>query len=190
MGVDLEVANFRGRMVEMAEATESWLSGPIDGVNPYLMPVAHALVQAERDLQKVALDLTVEELWQRPGGAASIGFHLQHVAGVLDRLLTYARGDELSSQQMRQLQSEGQPGNPPADAASLLGEAHAAIERALSQVRATDPATLLEARTVGRRRLPSNVLGLLYHAAEHVTRHTSQIVTTAKILRGEPRMGP
>ena len=168
----------------MSDRPESWLNGPVEGVNPHLMPVAHALVQARRDLGQVTTDLTVEELWDRPGGAASIGFHLQHIAGVLDRLCTYARGQELSTEQMRALRSEGQRGEPPADAAALLREARAAIDASLDQVRATNPSSLLEARLVGRKRLPSNVLGLLYHAAEHATRHAGQIVTTARILRG------
>jgi uncharacterized damage-inducible protein DinB len=42
---------------------------------------------------------------------------------------------------------------------------------------------LLEFRGVGRAQLPSNVLGLLFHAAEHASRHTGQVVTTAKIVR-------
>jgi hypothetical protein len=32
-------------------------------------------------------------------------------------------------------------------------------------------------------RLPSTVLGLLVHAAEHTQRHVGQIITTARILR-------
>ena len=31
-------------------------------------------------------------IWTRPAGAASIGFHIRHAAGSLDRLFTYARG--------------------------------------------------------------------------------------------------
>ena len=164
--------------------SESWLEGAPEGVNGYLMPVAHALVQARRDLVKVTADLTSEELWQRPGGAAPIGFHLQHVAGVLDRLYTYARNEELGPGQLQALRGEGQPGDPPRDATALVAEARAAIDRSLEQVKATPAAALFEPRHVGRKRLPSNVLGLLYHGAEHATRHTGQIVTTLKILRG------
>lgn len=168
----------------MSDTTESWLRGPVEGVDPYLMPVAHALLQARRDLEEATAALRPEEVWARPGGAASIGFHLQHVAGVLDRLFTYARGEELGAEQMRALRAEGQPPEPPADVATLLRAAQAAIDAALVQVRATPPASLLEPRLVGRKRLPSTVLGLLYHAAEHVTRHAGQITTTARILRG------
>lgn len=171
----------------MSNARETWLGGPVEGVNPYLMPVAHALVQAGQDLENAAAGLTPEELWARPGGAASIGFHLQHIAGVLERLLTYARSEELSDEQVRALRNEGQPGEPAAEAARLIGDARAAIGRALDQVRTTAPGSLLDPRAVGRKRLPSSVLGLLYHAAEHATRHTGQIVTTATIVRGDAR---
>lgn len=171
----------------MSNAPEAWLRGPIEGVDPYLMPVAHALVQVREDLEPVVAGLAVDELWARPGGAASIGFHLRHIAGVLDRLLTYARGESLSQEQFRALKGEAEPGDPPAEAEELLRTTQAAIDRALDQVRMTPAETLLDARDVGRARLPSNVLGLLYHAAEHATRHTGQIVTTAKVLRDEQR---
>ncbi|HEX7119361.1 MAG TPA: DinB family protein [Longimicrobiales bacterium] len=168
----------------MSATTEAWLSGPIEGVDPYLMPVAHALVQAGRDLEHATAELTTAQLWARPGGAASIGFHLMHIAGVLDRLLTYARGEALSEAQFEALRAEGRPGEPPRDAAALLGDVRAAIDRALDQVRGTPRDTLLEPRAVGRKQLPSTVLGLLYHAAEHATRHTGQAITTAKVVRG------
>ncbi len=163
--------------------TEAWLEGPIEGVDPYLMPVAHALIQAERDLGRVVPGLPDEALWARPGGVASIGFHLMHIAGVLDRLLTYARGKMLSEAQLEALKREGNPGEPAPGAAELLTEARAGIGRALEQVRRTPGDALLEPRAVGRKRLPSTVLGLLYHAAEHVTRHTGQIITTAKVVQ-------
>ncbi len=163
-------------------STEAWLEGPLVGVDPYLMPVAHGLVQVGRDLERVA-DLTTDQLWARPGGAAPVGFHLKHVAGVLDRLPTYARGEELRPEQMKELRAEGEPGDPPADVATLVRAARAAVESALAQVRATPREALLQPREVGRRRLPSTVLGLLHHAAEHATRHAGQAVTTAIIVR-------
>jgi uncharacterized damage-inducible protein DinB len=166
-------------------STEAWLEGPIEGVDAYLMPVAQSLVQVGRDVESLA-DLPVEALWARPGGAASVGFHLRHVAGVLDRLLTYARGEALSEGQKSAMRAEGEPGEPPADAAALVALARAACERALAQVRATPREALLEPRGVGRKQLPSTVLGLLHHAAEHATRHTAQALTTARIVRFAP----
>lgn len=165
---------------------EAWLRGPVEGVPPYLMPVAHALVQAVEDVERAAAPLSVDELWTRPGGAASVGFHLRHVAGVVDRLLTYARGETLGAGQLAALRAEGEPGDPPAEADALLRELRRAVERALAQLRSTGPEELLEPRAVGRKRLPSNVLGLLFHAAEHAQRHTGQVVATATIVRGTP----
>jgi hypothetical protein len=147
------------------------------------MPVAHALVQAARDIEGLAV-LPPGPLWARPAGVASVGFHLQHVAGVLDRLLTYARGEALTDAQRDALRSEGRPGEPPTDAARLVRDAHLAIDRALDQVCSTPSELLLEPREVGQNRLPSNVLGLLYHASEHVTRHVAQAVTTARVAGG------
>lgn len=166
----------------MSDAPEAWLRGPVEGVDPYLMPVAHALIQADEDLERAASDLPIDTVWARPGGAASIGFHLRHIAGVLDRLLTYARGEMLSDAQLRAIRREGEPGEPPEAAAALVRGARDAIDRALETVRDTPRDDLLEPRLVGRRKLPSTVLGLLYHAGEHVTRHTGQIITTAKVV--------
>ena len=75
---------------------EVWLRGPLPGYTPVLIPVAQALLQAREDVERVAAPATTEELWRRPGDAATAGYHLQHLAGSLDRLLTYARGEPLS----------------------------------------------------------------------------------------------
>ncbi|HEX2203879.1 MAG TPA: DinB family protein [Longimicrobium sp.] len=162
---------------------EAWLRGPLEGVAPLLMPAAHALVGAAEDIERAVEGLDVDQLWGSMAGAATLGFHLKHVAGSLDRLLTYARGEALTGDQRAFLAAETSPGDPAAPAAALVAGVHAAVERALAQLRATRPETLLEPRGVGREQLPSTVLGLLFHAAEHTQRHTGQIVTTARIVR-------
>src|SRR5262245_8564141 len=96
---------------------EVWLRGPIAGMPDLLMPAAHAFVQAGEEVADVAAGLTADELWQRPGGAASPGFHLKHLVGATDRLLTYARGESLSPAQIAFLKAEGTPGTPPETAA-------------------------------------------------------------------------
>ena len=164
--------------------TEAWLSGPLGGVDRLLMPAAHALVQAAADIEQAAQTLTAQELWSRLGGAASIGFHLRHVAGSIDRLLTYARGEQLSAEQHQAIAGEAIPGEPPSEATALVREATARIKEALAVLRSTPGELLFEPRAVGRARLPTNVFGLLFHIAEHTQRHTGQIVTTAKIVRG------
>ena len=163
---------------------EAWLRGPFEGVAPMLMPAAHALVQASEDLERAASGLTREEMWVKPGGAASLGFHLRHIAGSTDRLLTYARGEQLTEGQRQALALEQQPGDPPADTATLLREAQAAIERALAAMLAVSKESLFDPRSIGRSVLPTNVFGILCHIAEHTQRHTGQTITTAKIVRG------
>jgi hypothetical protein len=149
------------------------------------MPVAHALIQAHRDVERAAADLTVEELWARPGGAAAVGFHLRHMAGSTDRLVTYARGVPLTVAQRAAIELEGVPGTPPAPAAELLAGIGEAVEVALDVLRQTPEASLLQFRSVGKAQRPSDVLGLLAHAGQHAQRHAGQVITTVRILRGE-----
>ena len=71
---------------------EPWLRGPVEGVPALLQPAAHAFVMAVEDVERATAGLHAHELWLEPGGAASIGFHIAHLSGATDRLLTYARG--------------------------------------------------------------------------------------------------
>lgn len=160
---------------------EVWLRGPVPGVSPLLMPAAHCLLQCREEIA-VASALTVGQLWTRPAGAASVGFHLRHIAGSIDRLLTYARGAQLERHQIAALRAEGEPGDPPQEAASLVAAAQLAIDVAVDVLRATHDTDLMAARSVGRAALPSNVFGLLFHIAEHTHRHTGQLVTTTRIV--------
>jgi hypothetical protein len=156
-----------------------WLRGPVAGVPHLLQPVAHSLIDAEEDVRKVLAGRTTESIWIRPNGAASIGFHVRHATGSLDRLFTYARDEPLSDEQLSTLKAEKEPANLSAD--ELISTFTAAVERAMDQLRKTDAAALLDPRKVGRAQLPSNVIGLLFHAAEHTQRHVGQMTTTAKI---------
>jgi hypothetical protein len=167
---------------------EVWLRGPVEGVDALLMPVAHALLQAREDLPRIAEGLTPEQLWARPGGAASLGFHLLHVAGSLDRLCTYARGGALTPEQREAALGGEAREYRDRTAADLAATAVEGIDRALAQVRATPPDSLREPRAVGRAGAPSTVLGLLFHAAEHTMRHVGQAIVTAKVVRAA--LGP
>lgn len=161
---------------------EVWLRGPIAGVPPELMPVVHALLQIREELEASVPSVTGEQLWARPGGAASIGFHLRHLARSLDRLLTYARGASLNDRQRAALEAEAAAPMPGESSAALLRQAQDAIESAIAQVRATPVGALGDERRVGRSALPSTVRGLLFHAAEHAQRHAGQIATTIKLV--------
>jgi uncharacterized damage-inducible protein DinB len=161
---------------------ESWLSGALEGFSPTLMPAAHALVQAETDVEKAVNGLTTKELWMKLNGAPPVGFHLLHIAGSIDRLLTYARGENLKQEQFDFLSAETDSSQTE-DAAAVLQLTRESIHDALETIQQTSDDILFEPRTVGRMNLPTNVFGLLFHIAEHTQRHTGQIVATAKIVR-------
>ncbi|MBA3341423.1 MAG: DinB family protein [Gemmatimonadaceae bacterium] len=138
---------------------------------------------ALEEVERAVSGLTKEQLWLAPGGAASCGFHLMHLAGSTDRLFTYARGEGLSDTQRAALAAERTP-DPRPTLDALLAGWRAAVDRGLRQLAGTDHVTLLDPRLVGKAQLPSTALGLLFHAAEHAQRHAGQIVTTAKVVRG------
>jgi uncharacterized damage-inducible protein DinB len=168
-------------------SNEYWLRGPVPGVLPLLQPVAHALLQAREEVNVLMKGFPDQRLWDRPAGLASPGFHLQHLAGVLDRLFTYARGEGLSPEQLDELAGEGRPGPGPGD--QPLNRFNSQIDKALQQLGQTSEGTLTQARVVGRRQIPSTVIGLLFHAAEHTMRHTGQLLVTTRILRASPPAG-
>ena len=163
---------------------EPWLRGPVQGIPALLQPAAHAFLLALEDTETAVSGVTADQLWLKPGGAGSLGFHLLHLAGSTDRLLTYARGEALSAAQRTVLMGERTlaPPYPPLD--ELLTQWRTTVQGALRQLAATPEAMLNQARLVGRAQLPSTVLGLLFHAAEHAQRHVGQLVSTAKIIRG------
>lgn len=207
---------------------EVWLRGPVAGVPALLQPVAHALLQAREEVTALMQDFPEEHLWDRPAGVASPGFHLQHLAGVLDRLFTYAAGQPLSQEQLAELAAEGRPGGTlegglggttegtsgerigrvtgerigtatGETTEERVGEAmrmttggttvqqlmerwNRQIDKSLEALKQIPEQDLTAIRGVGRAQLPSTVLGLLVHAAEHTQRHTGQLLVTVRIL--------
>lgn len=165
------------------ETREVWLRGPLPDVPPLLQPVAHALLQAREEVQALEKGFPEHKLWDRPAGMASAGFHLQHLTGVLDRLFTYARAEMLTAAQLEWLANEGKS-QPGADSfATLVQLFSQQIDQALRQIQHTEQEVLTEVRGVGRAQIPSTVLGLLFHAAEHTQRHVGQLLVTVAVLR-------
>ena len=166
------------------ESLEVWLRGPLPDMPPLLQPVAHALLQAREELLAALHDFPPALLNERPAGVASVGFHLQHLSGVLDRLLAYARAEPLTDQQLAELAAENPPlAIGPATLGQLTQRFTAQVDRALAQLRTTTAASLTEPRGVGRANIPSTTLGLLVHAAEHTQRHLGQLLVTARWVR-------
>ena len=162
---------------------EVWLRGPIDGIQPLLQPAAHTLLQVGEDVLPIVQDLTPVLLWARPGGAASIGFHLTHLPGSLDRLLTCSRAESLNPEQLAALAAERTVHDDRPDLATVLARFAAGLEAAIGYLRTVPSDSLLLPREVGRKRLPSTTLGLIFHAAEHSARHAGQIVTLTRVMQ-------
>ena len=162
---------------------EVWQRGPLQEMPDLLQPIAHALLQAEEELEEMMNNFSDELLWQRPANVASPGFHLQHLSGVLDRVFTYARNEPLTDFQLAQLHDEDVAPQQNVTVQSLLERFKRQIKTAIIQLQNTDEDTLKEYRGVGRKQLPSTVIGLLVHAAEHTMRHVGQLSVTVKILK-------
>jgi uncharacterized damage-inducible protein DinB len=161
-------------------APEPWLRGTLDDVPAVPRAVMHALELAREDLQRWCAGLSDVEVHARPSRLPSAAFHLKHIAGSLDRLLTYAEGRDLDSAQMAALLAEtietGASGG-------LLQACIDALAAASLRIRALAVAPGFEAaRTVGRKRLPTTLGGLLVHIADHTQRHVGQAITTVKVL--------
>ncbi|WP_295711920.1 DinB family protein [Mucilaginibacter sp.] len=160
---------------------EVWLRGPLSNMPSLVQPVAHALLQAREELNELMNKFPEALLWDKVAGMASPGFHLQHLSGVLDRLFTYAKGEGLTQKQLEYLSAEGKP----ADNISvnlLVEQFNLQVDKALKQLSETDESILTEIRGVGRSQIPSTVIGLYTHAAEHTMRHLGQLLVTVKVL--------
>jgi uncharacterized damage-inducible protein DinB len=165
------------------DTREVWQRGPVENVPALLQPVAHALLQAREEVDGIVVDFPDNHLWHQPAGVASVGFHLQHLTGVLDRLFTYARGEALTEEQLKTVASEGRAMNGKAGAAELVERFNVQVDQAVAELCKIDEQALTEVRMVGRAQIPSTVIGLLFHAAEHTMRHVGQLYVTARIIQ-------
>ena len=168
----------------MTAPAEAWLRGPVPGIQPLLQPAAHTLLQVGEDVLPIVQHLTPAQLWARPGGVASIGFHLAHLPGSLERLLTYSRGESLNPDQFARLSAVRTVHDDRPELSRLLTTFQAGLDAAIDYLRTVPDDVLLTPREVGRKRLPSTTLGLIFHAAEHSARHAGQIVTLTRVVQG------
>ncbi len=159
---------------------EPWLRGPLPGVEPLVAPLFFSFAQVREDLAAHTAGLSPDDVRRQVGPLPALGFQLRHIAGSVDRLTTYLMGEPLSPEQLATLKQEATPSG---DLAHLL----AAVDRALShsekRLATLDPGAIHDPRHIGRKRLPTTVLGLLIHLAEHTQRHLGQAITTAKLVR-------
>ena len=164
--------------------TEPWLRGPLAGVTPVLAPTIQAFAQAREDLSHWTDGLTDAEIWSRPHGLAPIGFHLRHIAGSVERLTAYMRGEQLTVKQLEAIAHEiDSDARLSRSLIELLAEVNEALHKSEQTIRTLDPTILEERREVGRKHLPTTVIGLVVHLAEHTQRHVGELIVTAKLIR-------
>lgn len=176
-----------------APYTEPWLRGTHADIPAAGRAVLHALELSLDDLTKWTAGLTDSEIHAQPLGLNSIAFHLRHIAGSTDRILTYAEGGQLSQEQLAALKTEqsgaGQSGveqggeGKQESLADLLAEVEVSFSDAADRIRVLATADLNTPRFVGRKQLPTSIGGAMIHVADHAQRHTGQIVTTAKVVK-------
>ena len=159
---------------------EPWLRGPLKAVDPLVAPTLYAYAQAREDLAHWTEGLSDAQIWARPHGLAPLGFQLRHIAGSVERLTAYLQGLPLTYQQVEAIQHEMDPG---ASREDLLRAVNDSLDRSESVIRALDSAALREKREVGRQKLPTTVVGLIVHLAEHTQRHVGEAIITAKLAR-------
>ena len=171
-------------MNKPTQTLEVWMRGPISGLIPLLQPVAHAILQAREEVNLMMIDFPNDLIWERPNAVASVAFHLQHLSGVLDRLFTYANNQILNEDQLELLALEADS-TQLLTVKGLLTRFNNQVNKALTQLKNIEENTLLELRSIGRKQIPTNQLGLLFHAAEHTQRHVGQLLVTIKMLKKE-----
>ena len=160
---------------------EPWLRGPLPDTHPALAPALRALEQVLEDLPRFTEGLTSEQLWASPGACAPAGFHLRHIAGSVDRLATYLRGEALNAAQLAALAAEKEAGG---GAEGLVSDAVRAVAAAMAQIRELPESEFYAPRLVGRARVPVTALGLAFHIAEHTQRHLGQVIVLSRLARG------
>ena len=168
----------------MSSTLEYWLSGSVPHVPALLQPAAHALLQSVREVKEYLAEFPEEQLWEKAYGRASVGFHLRHMTGVLDRLLTYAKQESLTEEQFEFLKNEGNGEGAPTSE-QLISALEDKVNEALVYFKTIPENTLTDERFVGRKKLPTTLIGLLFHAAEHSQRHVGQLLVTVSVVKGQ-----
>ncbi|TWI97687.1 DinB family protein [Mucilaginibacter frigoritolerans] len=171
----------------MSSKPEVWLRGPLSDMPALVQPVAHALLQAREEINELMFNFRNDLLWEKVAGMASPGFHLQHLTGVINRLFTYAQGQQLNRDQLIALAAEGKLTDDDITVTSLVNQFNKQVDDALNQLSNTDVNDLSAYREVGRGKLPSTVIGLYVHSAEHTMRHVGQLLVTVKVLLNQHR---
>lgn len=168
----------------MENRREVWQRGPIENIPALLQPVAHALLEANEEAQSIMEGFPENLLWERPAGVASPAFHLQHIRGVIDRLFTYSGKELLSKRQIDEISIEGNRDKTSLSMQQMLDQLDKRVADAVEELKNVNPDSLTEPRGIGRKQIPTTLIGLYVHSAEHSMRHIGQLLVTVRVLKG------
>jgi uncharacterized damage-inducible protein DinB len=134
------------------------------------------LPKIERCLER----LTDEQVWRRAGGHTnSVGNLLLHLEGNLRQWVVCGAG---GAEDLRRRDREFDASRR-ATRVELLASLRAAVAEADAALSRLDPSTLLERRRV--QGLEVTLLAAVFHAVEHFSTHTGQVLLLTKMHTGE-----
>src|ERR1700689_4791854 len=87
---------------------EPWMRGILPGVDPVIGHLLRASEHIQEDLERAIAPLSVDQIWSKPHGMTSAGFHAKHLAGSTERLCTYLEGNRLTEEQLAAIGQENQ----------------------------------------------------------------------------------
>jgi uncharacterized damage-inducible protein DinB len=123
--------------------------------------------------------LAPDDLWWRPNDACnSVGNLLLHLAGNLRQWVVHGVGGATDVRE-RQAEFDAVAG---ASAEALLDGLQDVVREASGVLDALDPARLAEPIVI--QGMETTVLGAIYHAVEHFSMHTGQILYIVKLRQG------
>ena len=163
-----------------AKAPEPWLRGIIEGVHPVVGHLIRATEQIREDAETAIGDLTAAQIWSKPHGMTSAGFHAKHLAGSTERLSTYLAGAQLTPEQLAAIGTEGEGIETAAD---LLASIDAQLDRYQGMVRSLSPKDFDTVREIGRKRYRTTAISVAIHIVEHAQRHIGGMIAAAKLAR-------
>ena len=162
--------------------SEPWLRGIQPCLDPVIGHLIRASEQIREDLRNALTPLEPREIWAKPHGITSAGFHAKHLAGSTKRLCAYLEGRGLTEEEVAAIQTES-TGNENAE--ELIRVVDDALDLYERHVRALPPEDFAAIRYVGRVRLPVTAIGLAIHIAEHGQRHVGQAISAAKLAKAQ-----
>ena len=159
---------------------EPWMRGILPDIHPVTGHLLRAIEQIREDTEATLNGLSVPQIWAKPHGMSSVGFHAKHLAGSTERLNTYLAGQSLTPEQLSAIEAESHGDE---SSAGLLAGIQTALQHYEDSVRQLKPEDFAAIREIGRKRYQTTAISVAIHAMEHAQRHTGGMIAAAKLVR-------